>query len=111
MEMVNVDELRPHDRQEFIYGKEIDEAFAKDVASIGIRVPLLITRDKRIISGHSRWEVAKKAGVKEVPVTYFEGEDEDAILEELLRHNMGRKKSEWSLAAEAGLIWEIEEKR
>lgn len=44
------------------------DAVAKSIRSFGFNVPILCDQEFTIIAGHTRWEAAKKIGMKSVPV-------------------------------------------
>jgi len=44
------------------------DAVAKSIESFGFNVPILCDQEFTIIAGHTRWEAAKRIGMKSVPV-------------------------------------------
>lgn len=108
----SVDQLRPHPKNQEIYGDhseaDLSADFIESVKDKGVLVSLLITKDDRIISGHRRWSGAKAAGLDKVPVVVFPSDDEDEILEALIHANKQREKSNEQIAREAALLFEVE---
>jgi ParB/RepB/Spo0J family partition protein len=104
----SLDSLRPHPRNEEIYGGLEDAELTESIRAKGILTPLLITPDGRIVGGHRRWTAARAAGLIEVPVVLFESEDELEILEAVLENNRQRVKSAEVMANEGAVLAEIE---
>jgi protein gp37/ParB-like chromosome segregation protein Spo0J len=103
--------LRPHPENDRIYGDQADEGLVASVRAKGILNPLLITPVGQIISGHRRWDAAKKCGMPEVPVVVFASTDETDILEALLESNRQREKDGEQLGREYEAALKIEAKR
>jgi ParB family chromosome partitioning protein len=89
-----VKELKPNPDQP---RKEFDEEGISELATSikihGILQPLLVTKKDggyMIVAGERRWRAAKEAGVNEVPVHLFDGDD-GAIMEVSLVENVQRE--------------------
>jgi len=86
--------LKPHLRNESIYGQEdVSDLMALIEERGRIVDNLVINKDHIIISGHRRWLAATKLGYTTVPceiVSFDSAEDE---LEELIHYNAGREKT------------------
>lgn len=72
LETRKVADLRNHPLNAQVFGElkcdaDADE-FIASVKTHGILVPLIVTKDGMILSGHRRRQAAAKAGLKEVPV-------------------------------------------
>jgi phage N-6-adenine-methyltransferase len=108
--------LQPHPKNEEIYddtgsADQLDEVFCASVAEKGVLEPLVITRGKKIVSGHRRWLAAKDAGLNTVPVRYTEFDDDLAEREALIEFNRQREKTEGQLVREFEEILAIEQER
>ena len=103
--------LKPHPENSRIYGDHADADLVESIKAKGILNPILITFDYRIISGHRRWDAAKRAGLNEVPVVVFGSKDELDILEAVIESNRQRAKTNEQLGREAATLMEIETKR
>jgi protein gp37 len=101
-------DLKPHPLNDAIYGDGADKEMVQSVKDNGIIEPLLVDYKNRIISGHRRWDAAKKAKLKEVPVKVFQSEDELEIRTALVEANRQRTKTNEQVAREAAQIYEIE---
>lgn len=92
MTMRKLSELQPHPENARIYGDTADNDLVESIANNGILNPLLITHDNRIISGHRRYDAARKLGLADIPVVVFLSDDELDILEALIESNRQRNK-------------------
>lgn len=97
-------ELRPHPKNATIYRDEPDEAMIADVREVGVRVPLLIDEQGRIISGHRRWRAALVCKRRRVRVIVESFTDEGTVVEELIRQNRTRRKTYSQRAREGAAI-------
>ena len=91
--MCRADEVRPHPLNIQLYGAACPDDLVKSVANTGILVPLIVTPDNLVISGHRRLEAAKLAGLHEVPVIERAAASDDELCLLLLECNTGRRKT------------------
>src|SRR5262245_36661787 len=105
---VAIESLRPHPRNQTIYGDKADQELITSVRQYGVMGPLVITHDGLIISGHRRWQAAERAGLKQVPVIEFWSDDANEILTALLEHNLQRAKTNEQRVRECQLWLELE---
>ena len=72
VEFVNPKLLSVSSIHTIIYGEneKLEDFFVESIKQYGIKVPLLITRDFKIISGTLRFKVALQLNIKEVPVMF-----------------------------------------
>ncbi len=108
-----VSALQPHKLNESIYGDNCctDLNLAESIRVHGVLVPILITNDDRIVSGHRRWFHAKNAGLREVPVVVGAFDDELQIEEAIIEANRQREKTEEQKAREVRELKRIARKR
>ena len=92
---INVSDLKPHPKNEVIYGQQEDVSdLVKLIGDAGrIIERLIITKDNVIISGHRRWLTAKILGHDTVPCEVMEFETPEDELEELVLRNAKRTKT------------------
>ena len=102
-----VAELKPHPKNESIYGDEDIKEFAQSIKENGLRVSLLIKPDGTIISGHRRWKAVEFLGWETVAVDVIEKEyrDEAEELTDLLLMNQQREKTNEQICREV-ITWE-----
>ncbi len=102
--LVDIDSIRPCPENDLIYSK-IDpdspeiERLAADIRRRGILDPLRVSADNVIISGHRRYNGARKAGLSQVPVVYDEiryEDDIDAFVELLVACNIDQRDKTFS---------------
>lgn len=106
-----IDDIISHPLNDIIYADKADAELVESVEQKGILTPILITWDNRIVSGHRRFDAAKRAGLKEVPVVLFESRDEFDIIEALIETNRQRTKTGEQLGRETQQLWKVEEER
>lgn len=97
MQQININELKPHPRNnEFfddISGENWD-AFIESVKSSGIIEPIVITADKYIVSGHQRVRACKELGIESILTEckpYYLDDNYDAVLKDLLETNIRQR--------------------
>jgi ParB-like chromosome segregation protein Spo0J len=104
----DVERLRPADRNPRKHPPKQIEQLAERYKAVGFTKPMLVRHDGRIIAGHGRWEAAKIAGLKTVPVIVAPKEwTDDQCRAELLADNAlgdGSKWDEEELGAELALL-------
>jgi ParB-like chromosome segregation protein Spo0J len=102
IETVEVRLLKTNSQNTLIFKRESDEYFnnlTEDIRKRGILVPLLVKRDNTLLAGHNRLEIAKKIGLKYVPVQYVQDDlTPEAEQEFLIKDNLFRRQfsgEEW----------------
>lgn len=94
MQQININELKPHPRNnEFfddITGDSWNE-FLKSIKSSGIIEPVVVTQDLVIVSGHQRVKAAKELGFKTIMVDIRKYSDNDKILKDLIETNIRQR--------------------
>lgn len=103
--------LRPHPLNDKIYGASTpDKELQKSVEENGVFNPLIINRNKEILSGTRRWLAAKKSGFKKVPVITLLSEGALGLLGEqfLIESNRARVKTEGQKVREVAELLRIE---
>lgn len=103
--------LRSHPLNDKIYGASTpDKDLLKSVEDNGIFNPIIINKNKEILSGTRRWLAAKKAGFKKVPVITLLSEGATGLLGEqfLIESNRARTKTEGQKVREVAELIRIE---
>lgn len=82
--LVDVRWLEPYPDQPFqAYPQEQLVELSEDIKRVGVLSPILARKNKKhlqILAGHNRWNAAKLAGLKEVPVMILDVDDDQAAL-------------------------------
>ena len=92
--LVSTDTLKPHPLNSQIYGEgRIDPNLCEDIQEKGILSPIVVNPSHQIISGHSRWLIARELGFSTVPVEVrtFSSEAEERLA--LISYNKTRIKT------------------
>lgn len=102
IESVEVGALTANPLNVDVFKRESEEYFAnltEDIRKRGIVVPLLAKRDGTLLAGHNRLEIAKRLGLKYVPVQYVQEQlSTEAEREFLIKDNLFRRQfsgNEW----------------
>ena len=67
--MINVEELKPHPRNNEFFDDMSGEKWSEFLSSVkmrGIIEPIVITKDKMIVSGHQRVRACKELGIDNI---------------------------------------------
>jgi ParB family chromosome partitioning protein len=81
-----VDQLHPFSNHPFkLYSEEKMQEMVDSIAKYGVLTPILVRPQSsgegyEVVSGHNRVEAAKLAGIKEIPATVRQMDDETAII-------------------------------
>ena len=95
--------LTPHPLNDKLYGdveRFIDEHLRDSIREQGVLVPLTISKDNVIVSGHSRWFWASRFKLKTVPVIVCNAKTEGQIEELIVHSNRQRVKTTEQVARE-----------
>lgn len=94
MQQFNVDELKPHPRNNEFFDDmtgEKWEEFLESIRTRGVVEPIVITPDKVIVSGHQRVRACKELGIKTVMCDVHTYDNEDQILQDLIETNIRQR--------------------
>lgn len=112
MQQININELKPHPRNNDFFDDMIGEKwkeFKESVKKRGVIEPIVITPDKVIVSGHQRVRACKELGIKTVMCDVHTYNNEDEILQDLLETNIRQRGDVGGSAKKIGLrIKELE---
>lgn len=88
IELVNISELVPYAKNANQHPPEQIDRLIKLIKYQGFRNPLVVQKGtNQIIAGNGRWQAAKKMGLKKVPVTYQEFENEAQLYAYMVSDN------------------------
>ena len=91
-----IEELKPYEKNP----RKNDEAveYVKNsIKEFGFKVPMVIDKDGRIITGHTRYKASKELGLKEVPCIIADDLSENQIRAFRIADNKVSEKSSWDL--------------
>lgn len=96
MQQMNVNELKPHPRNNEFFDDmtgEKWEEFLESIKTRGVVEPIVITPDKVIVSGHQRVRACKELGIKTVMCDVHAYDNDDQILQDLIETNIRQRGS------------------
>ena len=106
MQQININELKPHPRNNEFFDDMSGEKWKEFIESIktrGVIEPIVITPDKEIVSGHQRVRACKELGIKMVMCDVHTYNSEDEILQDLLETNIRQRGDVGGSAKKVGL--------
>lgn len=104
---VEVDKLKPHPKNELIYGDEDVSDLITQIEAFGkIVEPIKIKDDYTIISGHRRWKAAKELNYTKVPCEVVRFDSSEEELAALVLYNSKRVKTNEQKAREGIALFE-----
>lgn len=114
METRHIAQIFPNEKNRSIYDNpdqdELQE-LAEGIKRHGLKEPIVVTKDGKIISGHRRYYAAIKAGLSDVPIRYEHPQDDNHELELLVEYNRQRRKKPTEIYREAQVIRSILNKK
>lgn len=93
---LDITKIIPYERNPRKNENAVD-AVAKSIKEYGFKVPLVLTPDNVVITGHTRLEAAKRLGLKTVPVIYADKLDEMQVKAFRLADNKTGEIASWNL--------------
>lgn len=112
MQQININELKPHPRNNEFFDDMSGEKWTEFLESIrtsGVIEPIVITTDMTIVSGHQRVRACKQLGIDTVLCEIKTYKDEDSIIKDLLETNIRQRGDVGGSAKKVGLrIKELE---
>ena len=94
MQQINIDELKPHPRNNEFFddmtGEKWNE-FLESIRTSGVIEPIVVTTDMVIVSGHQRVRACKELGIPEIMCEIKTYKDEDSIIKDLLETNIRQR--------------------
>ena len=94
---VEIEMLRPYERNAKQHGKDQVERIANSILKLGFLTPCLIDRDLNVIAGHGRILAAKHIGMETVPCVFVEGLTEEQRKAYILADNKLTEMGEWDM--------------
>jgi hypothetical protein len=108
---VAIRSIRPSPENERIYRPVSSDdpeviSLAESIGEVGVKEPLVVSRDGYILSGHRRYMAARLAGLDQIPVRYEEisrRDEPDRFLALLTTYNKQRVKNFGEITREAAI--------
>ena len=94
MQQINVNELKPHPRNNEFFDDMSGEKWQEFLTSIkdrGVIEPIVITQNNVIVSGHQRVRACKELGIDTVMCDMHYYKNEDQILQDLIETNIRQR--------------------
>ena len=94
MQQININELKPHPRNNEFFDDMTNEKWNEFLESVklrGVIEPIVITQDKVIVSGHQRVRAFKELGIPTIESEIRIYDSDDEVLLDLLESNIRRR--------------------
>ena len=95
MQEINVNELKPHPKNDYFFDDiqgENWDAFLESIKTSGVIEPIIVdAKTKTIVSGHQRIRACKELGIEKVLCEVRIYDSEDKILKDLLETNLRQR--------------------
>ena len=96
MQSLKVADLKPHPKNSYFFDDMEGEKWRRLLESIkanGVRVPILVTQDMVIVSGHQRVRACKELGIQEIKGQIEHYDSEDDVIRDLIETNVRQRGS------------------
>lgn len=94
IEQMEIKDIRPYEKNPRRNDASVD-AVANSIKEFGFKNPIIVDRDKVIITGHTRYKAAKKLGLKTVPVIIADDLTPAQVEAYRIADNSAGSASEW----------------
>lgn len=94
MQQININELKPHPRNNEFFDDitgDAWDAFKESISTSGIVEPIVVTQDMIIVSGHQRVRAAKELNMPIIVVDIRKYENDDKVLKDLIETNIRQR--------------------
>jgi site-specific DNA-methyltransferase (adenine-specific) len=91
---VKINEIEPYEKNPR-KNKDAVQYVTESIRQFGFKVPIVLTKGKQIICGHTRWLAAKKLKMNEVPCIFADDLTEEQIRAFRLADNKVSEFAEW----------------
>lgn len=94
MQQININELKPHPRNNEFFDDMTGDAwnaFKESISTSGIVEPIVVTQNMVIVSGHQRVRAARELGLSTIMVDIRKYENDDKVLKDLIETNIRQR--------------------
>jgi len=92
--MMALEEIKPYEKNPRRNEHAVD-GVAKSIKEFGFKVPIVVDKDKIIVTGHTRYKASQKLGLSKVPVIIADDLSKEQIKAYRLADNKVSEKSIW----------------
>lgn len=111
VQLVEINSLTPYENNARTHSEGQLKQLTSAIRSLGFNDPLLVDENNMILSGHGRWEAAKRLGMTEVPCVRTEGMTMTEKRQAILAFNRIAQNAGWDndiLTAELTALYDID---
>ena len=91
---VDIDDIKPYENNPRFNDNAV-EYVKNSIKEFGFKVPMILDKDNKIVTGHTRYKASLELGLKEIPVIYADDLTEEQIKAFRLADNKVSEVAEW----------------
>lgn len=91
---VDIDDIKPYENNPRFNDNAV-EYVKNSIKEFGFKVPMILDKNNRIVTGHTRYKASLELGLKEIPVIYADDLTEEQIKAFRLADNKVSEVAEW----------------
>jgi ParB-like chromosome segregation protein Spo0J len=92
---VNIEDIKPYENNPRFNDNAV-EYVKNSIKEFGFKVPMILDKDNKIVTGHTRYKASLELGIKEIPVIYADDLTEEQIKAFRLADNKVSELSQWN---------------
>ena len=91
---VNIEDIKPYENNPRFNDNAV-EYVKNSIKEFGFKVPMILDKDNKIVTGHTRYKSALELGLKEIPVIYADDLTEEQIKAFRIADNKVSEFADW----------------
>lgn len=91
---VNIDDIKPYENNPRFNDNAV-EYVKNSIKEFGFKVPMILDKDNKIVTGHTRYKASLELGLKEIPVIYADDLTEEQIKAFRIADNKVSEFADW----------------
>ena len=93
---VNIDDIKPYENNPRFNDNAV-EYVKNSIKEFGFKVPMILDKDNKIVTGHTRYKASLELGLKEIPVIYADDLTEEQIKAFRIADNKVSEFADWDI--------------
>lgn len=93
---VDIDDIKPYENNPRFNDNAV-EYVKNSIKEFGFKVPMILDKDNKIVTGHTRYKASLELGLKEIPVIYADDLTEEQIKAFRIADNKVSEFADWDI--------------
>lgn len=93
---VDIEDIKPYENNPRFNDNAV-EYVKNSIKEFGFKVPMILDKDNKIVTGHTRYKSALELGLKEIPVIYADDLTEEQIKAFRIADNKVSEFADWDI--------------